>query len=70
MRVGCGLFIAFFLLCAPQPAQAYLDPGTGSMVLQLLLAGFAGAGVVIKLFWRNISSLWRKSSPAKTNPEV
>jgi hypothetical protein len=34
-----------------EPAWAYLDPGTGSMMLQLLLGGIAGATVVGKLYW-------------------
>lgn len=33
---------------------AYLDPGSGSMLLQVLLAVLLGAGVAIKIFWRNI----------------
>ena len=33
------------------PAWAYLDPGTASMMLQLLLGGIAGAMVVGKLYW-------------------
>ena len=33
------------------PAYAYLDPGTGSMLLQMLLGGVAGALVVGKLYW-------------------
>ena len=32
-------------------AWAYLDPGTGSMMLQVLLGGIAGAMVVGKLYW-------------------
>ncbi len=31
-------------------ALAYLDPGTGSMVLQFLLGGIAGAVVILKLY--------------------
>jgi hypothetical protein len=34
-----------------KPAWAYLDPGTGSMILQLLLGGIAGGMVVGKLYW-------------------
>jgi hypothetical protein len=37
-------------------AHAYLDPGTGSILLQLLLGGFAGLLVIIKMYWKNISS--------------
>ena len=36
------------------PAWAYLDPGTGSMMLQLLLGGVAGAMVVGKLYWQRL----------------
>jgi len=33
------------------PAQAYLDPGTGSILLQALLGGFAGLALVGRLYW-------------------
>ncbi len=32
-------------------AHAYLDPGTGSMLLQVVLGGIAAIGVAIKLYW-------------------
>jgi len=31
--------------------HAYLDPGTGSMLVQLLAGGLAAAGVALKLYW-------------------
>ncbi len=37
-------------------AQAYLDPGSGSMLLQVILGGFAAAGVAIKLYWHRIKA--------------
>ena len=37
-----------------QKAYAYLDPGTGSYVFQLLIAFAIGGLFVIKLFWRKI----------------
>lgn len=33
---------------------AYLDPGTGSLFLQILLGGVAGLLVILKLFWRRM----------------
>ena len=36
---------------------AYIDPGTGSLILQLLLGGVAGAWVMIKLFGHRIASM-------------
>ena len=39
------------------PARAYLDPGTGSVVLQIILGGLAGAAVADKLYWYKIKSV-------------
>lgn len=37
-----------------QDSLAYLDPGSGSMLLQLLLGGVAAVGVTAKLTWRRL----------------
>jgi len=47
-------FTCFVLLLSAGPAHAYLDPGTGSMLLQVILGGVAAVGVAIKLFWHKI----------------
>ena len=51
----CG-FSFFILLLVTKPAYAYLDPGTGSMILQLLFGGVAGALLVGKLYFQQIRS--------------
>jgi hypothetical protein len=33
---------------------AYLDPGSASMILQMIAGGLAALAVSIKLFWRRI----------------
>jgi hypothetical protein len=33
---------------------AYLDAGSGSMIVQLVLGGFAAVAVSIKLWWRRL----------------
>lgn len=38
----------------------YLDPGSGSVILQTVLAGLLGLGVIVRLFWRKIKSLGGK----------
>jgi hypothetical protein len=38
---------------------AYLDAGTGSMLLQLLVGGIAAIGVAVKFYWRRILKLLR-----------
>ena len=35
-------------------SPAYIDPGSGSMLLQILLGGVAAAGVTMKLTWRRL----------------
>jgi hypothetical protein len=41
-------------------AHAYLDPGTGSFMLQMLLAGILGALLYIKLAWHNVKSFFQR----------
>ena len=42
---------------------AYLDPGSGSMLLQVLLGGIAGIAVSIKMFGKRVTRIftfWKK----------
>jgi hypothetical protein len=45
-------------------AFAYLDPGTGSMILQGLIAGIAVAGFTIKTYWYKLRSFFGKNQTA------
>ena len=47
-------FVVLLLILMAEPVFAYLDPGTGSMLLQVILGGIAAVGVAIKLFWHKI----------------
>lgn len=38
-------------------AHAYLDPGTGSMILQGILGGIAAVAVVGRLYWDRLKRL-------------
>ena len=62
MFVYAGLILVATAV-APRNAHAYLDPGSGSMVMQLLLAGFAGVAVGLKTFWRKLWSRFRRAKP-------
>ena len=48
--------------------QAYLDPGSGSFLIQLLIAGLVGAGFLIKAYWKKIKGLFNRSD-TKTEDE-
>ncbi len=38
---------------------SYLDPGTGSVVLQIVLGGVAALGVTARLYWRRVQHVLR-----------
>ena len=65
------IFITFglFLLMFPQVSYAYLDPGTGSYIFQIILATFVGAAYMIKIYWTKVKTffvnLFSKSSQKK-----
>lgn len=66
MKHPSKLFIPLALIGATgfvSPAYAYLDPGTGSMLVQLLLGGVAGALVIGKLYWSRFKDLFSRRRP-------
>jgi hypothetical protein len=63
MRISRLLLLICALLLTSN-VWAYLDPGTGSMLLQVVLGGIAAVGVALKIFWHRIKlamGLGRKS---------
>ena len=39
---------------------AYLDPGTGSFILQAIVGAAVGIGVLLRAYWAKIISLFSK----------
>jgi|GEM_PF-2612162 hypothetical protein len=56
---------------APQevrPLLSYMDPGSGSLLAQIAVAGAAGAAVAVKMGWRRTTALLdgkRRRRPAE-----
>ena len=57
-RIGSRLVIAaivgLLILSWEKPAHAYIDPGSGSFILQVLFGGVAGAVVLCKMYWKGL----------------
>jgi len=53
---------ALVLLAAQTPAHAYIDPGTGSYLFQLAIAGFLGGAFVLRLYWRKLMRMLGRRS--------
>ena len=50
--------IAILIFAVPTPAFAYLDPGTGSMIVQGIIAAITSLIVAGKLYWNKIVSFF------------
>ncbi|HOA21780.1 MAG TPA: hypothetical protein PKL82_04745 [Anaerolineaceae bacterium] len=42
----------------------YLDPGSGSMLIQLILAAVLSIGVAIRIFWKKIRAFLTRNKAA------
>jgi hypothetical protein len=60
-RLGAFLTVMAFAV-AVAPANAYIDPVSGSIVFQALIAGIAAAGTGVAMFWTRIVLFFRRSS--------
>jgi hypothetical protein len=63
MRAVAGYVIlsSILLLGLPSRAEAfYLDPTTGSMVLQIVMGGVLAALAATKVYWHRIRTLFRR----------
>ena len=51
------------LISYTSPAYAYLDPGTGSMLLTGLVAGLAAIMSFLSIYWQKVKSFFIKKEP-------
>ena len=73
-RVLAALAIA--VVVVPAPAAAYLDPGSASILWQVLLSAFLGIAFALRIFWTKVKNVTarlfgrgtHKASPPSTPP--
>ena len=49
---------------------AYLDPGTRSFILQMILAGVLGIAVAVRIYWKKIIAFFRKDKSGGVQDEL
>ena len=49
--------------------SAYLDPGSGSFIIQLIIAGIVGAGFLLRGYWSKITSIFRGTPTEEVDEE-
>lgn len=42
------------------PAEAYLDPGTGSYIFQIIIAFLVGSLFAVKMFWSRLIGIFKR----------
>lgn len=47
---------SLLLVLFPTAAFAYLDPGTGSFIIQGIIGAVVGGAFVIKLYWKRVKA--------------
>jgi hypothetical protein len=55
---------AAFLSLLAVPAHAYLDPGTGSYVFQMVAAALVSVGFVARAYWHRLRGLFTRRGPS------
>jgi hypothetical protein len=57
------IFVMLLVFIIPQPVSAYLDPGFGSMVWQLIVTVLFGVAFTLKMYWQKIKDFFSRSKP-------
>ena len=61
-----SMFLTLVLLAiGAQPAFAYIDPGSGSAIMSVIIGFFVAIGVLVKTFWYKIKSFFGFSKKLK-----
>jgi len=54
------LLLVGMIVVHPTDALAYIDPTAGGLLVQLVLGGIAGIGVLVKLYWDKLTGRFKK----------
>ena len=61
--------MADILGSSPKMEPLYLDPGSGSILIQLIIASALGAALILKTSWSRIKNFFRKDSTEVSEEE-
>lgn len=61
---------AITAIVAPHLSFAYIDPGTGSFIVQAVLGVIFGASLALRIFWRKIWIFFKKVFRIRTKKDI
>jgi|TARA_B110001452_G_C15146588_1_gene399132 hypothetical protein len=59
------VFILIFILFLNNKAFAYLDPGTGSIILQGIVGAIAAGASYCAIYWQKLKNFFNRKSKEK-----
>lgn len=63
------VFIVFVIsLTVCLPAVAYIDPGSGSAIMSLIIGFFVALGLTVKTYWYKLKALFTRRTRTSDNP--
>lgn len=68
MRFNNIILAIVFFLCFVPCANAYLDPGSGSFIIQMIIASVAGVAYAMKMYWSKIKAFIGRR-PVEIDPD-
>lgn len=68
-KINTSIFVIVCSLLLSTNSYAYIDPGSGSIILQAIIAAFAGAGTAITIYWKKVKLFFSKIFKKKDNEE-
>ena len=66
-KIKTIIFVIIFNCVFWTNAYAYIDPGSGSIILQAIIAALAGAGTAISIYWKKVKLFFSKIFKKKDN---
>lgn len=65
MKIEKIFLLLFLFLLVARPAYAYIDPGTGSMLIQILVVALATVAVFFRSIWTRLTNLFYRKKKKK-----
>lgn len=49
---------------------AYLDLGSGSFIIQIIVASLLGSALLIRTFWKQLLGIFRRGTPIQSDDSL
>ena len=63
------ILTVILILCSVSKAHAYIDPGTGSYIIQVVIGVLLGAAYALKVYWEKVRAYFSKIFSKRTKSD-